>query len=86
MYYYNIFYTFVARDDLRLPRYLEKEKREKAEAKGRVEARDPDCPRGHVLLSESDRLAALTNAKKRKLPIIICIYHNLYIYFQLFNF
>ncbi|XP_034477836.1 uncharacterized protein LOC117784256 [Drosophila innubila] len=54
-----------SRDDLRLPRYLEKEKREKAEAKGRVEARDPDCPRGHVLLSEPDRLAALAGAKKR---------------------
>ncbi|KAM8712116.1 hypothetical protein ACLKA7_012612 [Drosophila subpalustris] len=54
-----------SRDDLRLPRYLEKEKREKAEGKGRTEARDPDCPRGHVLLSEPDRLTALAAAKKR---------------------
>ncbi|KAH8393436.1 hypothetical protein KR215_011424 [Drosophila sulfurigaster] len=54
-----------SRDDLRLPRYLEKEKRDKAEARERHEARDPDCPRGHVLLSEADRLAALAKAKQR---------------------
>ncbi|EDW00948.1 uncharacterized protein LOC6560429 [Drosophila grimshawi] len=56
-------YKLGSRDDLRLPRYLEKEKREKAEAKERMETRDPDCPRGHVLLSEQDRLAALAAAK-----------------------
>ncbi|KAH8418342.1 hypothetical protein KR222_000892 [Zaprionus bogoriensis] len=54
-----------SRDDLRLPRYLEKEKRDKAEAKERIEARDPDCPRGHVLLSEKERLEGLASAKKR---------------------
>ncbi|KAH8299753.1 hypothetical protein KR044_005476 [Drosophila immigrans] len=54
-----------SRDDLRLPRYLEKEKRDKAEARERHEARDPDCPHGHVLLSEADRLAALAQAKQR---------------------
>ncbi|KAH8371715.1 hypothetical protein KR093_008629 [Drosophila rubida] len=59
-----------SRDDLRLPRYLEKEKRDKAEARERHEARDPDCPRGHVLLSETDRLNALAKAKQRKLSLI----------------
>ncbi|XP_030559791.1 uncharacterized protein LOC115761910 [Drosophila novamexicana] len=54
-----------SRDDLRLPRYLEKEKREKAEAKELIDSRDPDCPRGHVLMSEPDRLAALATAKQR---------------------
>ncbi|EDW74605.1 uncharacterized protein Dwil_GK21321 [Drosophila willistoni] len=54
-----------ARDDVRLPRYLEKEKRDKAEAKLRADARDPDCPRGHIVLSEQDRLTNLNNAQKR---------------------
>ncbi|XP_064552098.1 uncharacterized protein LOC135437927 [Drosophila montana] len=58
-------YKLGSRDDLRLPRYLEKEKREKAEAQELIDSRDPDCPRGHVLLSEPDRLAALATAKQR---------------------
>ncbi|XP_044317918.1 uncharacterized protein LOC108041263 [Drosophila rhopaloa] len=52
-------------DEVRLPRYLEKQKREKAVAKQLAEAQDPDCPRGHVLLSDQDRLTHLTNAQKR---------------------
>ncbi|XP_033154615.1 uncharacterized protein LOC117137333 [Drosophila mauritiana] len=54
-----------SRDEVRLPRYLEKQKREKAMAKQLAESLDPDCPRGHVLLSDQDRLTHLTNAKKR---------------------
>ncbi|EDW46758.1 uncharacterized protein LOC6607997 [Drosophila sechellia] len=54
-----------SRDEVRLPRYLEKQKREKAVAKQLAESLDPDCPRGHVLLSDQDRLTHLTNAKKR---------------------
>ncbi|XP_030380353.1 uncharacterized protein LOC115628401 [Scaptodrosophila lebanonensis] len=54
-----------SRDEVRLPRYLEKEKREKAEAVKREIARDPDCPRGHVLLNEQERLAFLDSAKQR---------------------
>lgn len=61
----TIWYIFTARDDLRLPRYLEKEKRDKADAKEREEARDPECPRGHVLLTEEERLVGLAHAKKR---------------------
>ncbi|XP_017079293.1 uncharacterized protein LOC108113256 [Drosophila eugracilis] len=54
-----------SRDNVRLPRYLEKQKREKAVAKQLADSQDPDCPRGHVLLSDQDRLTHLTNAKKR---------------------
>ncbi|EDV36440.1 uncharacterized protein Dana_GF12958 [Drosophila ananassae] len=54
-----------SRDEVRLPKYLEKEKRERAEAKQRAESRDPDCPRGHVLLSDQERLSYLTGAQKR---------------------
>ncbi|EDV59689.1 uncharacterized protein LOC6542980 [Drosophila erecta] len=54
-----------SRDEVRLPRYLEKQKREKEVAKQLAESLDPDCPRGHVLLSDQDRLTHLTNAKKR---------------------
>jgi len=56
-----------ARDEVRLPRYLEKQKREKAVAKQLADSQDPDCPRGHVVLSDQDRLTHLTNAKKREL-------------------
>ncbi|KAI8037302.1 uncharacterized protein LOC128255750 [Drosophila gunungcola] len=54
-----------SRDEVRLPRYLEKQKREKAVAKQIADAQEPDCPRGHVLLSDQDRLTHLTNAQKR---------------------
>ncbi|KAH8253978.1 hypothetical protein KR032_007892 [Drosophila birchii] len=54
-----------SRDEVRLPRYLEKQKREKAEAKQLADMRDPDCPHGHVLLSDQDRLTYLNNAQKR---------------------
>ncbi|ALC40853.1 CG11125 [Drosophila busckii] len=54
-----------SRDNLLLPHYLEKEKREKAEAKERFVAKDPDCPQGHVLLSEAERLSALNGAQQR---------------------
>ncbi|KAH8285129.1 hypothetical protein KR054_005363 [Drosophila jambulina] len=54
-----------SRDEVRLPRYLEKQKREKAEAKHLADMKDPDCPRGHVLLSDEDRLTYLNNAQKR---------------------
>ncbi|XP_017049955.1 uncharacterized protein LOC108094034 [Drosophila ficusphila] len=54
-----------SRDEVRLPRYLEKQKREKAVAKQLADSQDPDCPRGHVLLSDQDRLTHLTNAQKR---------------------
>nr|XP_016940457.1 uncharacterized protein LOC108017818 [Drosophila suzukii] len=54
-----------SRDEVRLPRYLEKQKREKAVAKQLADSQDPDCPRGHVVLSDQDRLTHLTNAKKR---------------------
>ncbi|KAH8331404.1 hypothetical protein KR074_002683 [Drosophila pseudoananassae] len=54
-----------SRDELRLPKYLEKEKRERAEAKQRAESRDPDCPRGHILLTDEERLSYLTGAQKR---------------------
>ncbi|KAH8237410.1 hypothetical protein KR038_011267 [Drosophila bunnanda] len=59
-----------SRDEVRLPRYLEKQKREKAEAKQLADMRDPDCPRGHVLLSDQDRLTYLNNAQKREFNLL----------------
>ncbi|KAH8271506.1 hypothetical protein KR018_002199 [Drosophila ironensis] len=64
-----------SRDELRLPKYLEKEKREKAEAKQRLEARDPDCPRGHVVLSDQERLSYLTGAQKRYEQLVYELNH-----------
>ncbi|KAH8373114.1 hypothetical protein KR009_012123 [Drosophila setifemur] len=54
-----------SRDEVRLPRYLEKEKREKAEAKQLADLKDFDCPRGHILLTDQERLSYLTSAQKR---------------------
>lgn len=64
-----VFIYSTARDEVRLPRYLEKQKREKAEAKQLANLQDPDCPVGHVLLSDQDRLTYLTNAQKRELNL-----------------
>lgn len=76
--------AFTARDDLRLPRYLEKEKRERADAKERDDSRDPECPRGHVLMSEPDRLAALATAKNRGFRLPFSKFNAIYI-FEKFN-
>ncbi|XP_022227328.2 uncharacterized protein LOC111077381 [Drosophila obscura] len=56
-----------SRDQLRLPRYLEKKKRQSAAAAAKeiADAPDPDCPRGHCLLTEQERLSHLNSAQKR---------------------
>ncbi|SPP88811.1 uncharacterized protein LOC117590476 [Drosophila guanche] len=56
-----------SRDQLRLPRYLEKMKRESAAAlaKQLADTPDPDCPRGHSLLTEQERLGRLNSAQSR---------------------
>ncbi|XP_075169868.1 uncharacterized protein LOC142241908 [Haematobia irritans] len=58
-------YKLGSRDEIRLPRYLEKEKREKEEERQRVMAQDPNCPYGHYALSEEERLALLNGSKKK---------------------
>lgn len=57
-------YFYKDREDIRLPRYLEKEKREKEEERVRELSRDPNCPLGHYALAEEERLAALNSAQK----------------------
>lgn len=52
---------------MRLPRYLEKEKREKEEEHLREMSRDPNCPTGHYALSEEERLKALHKAEQSNL-------------------
>uniref|UniRef100_A0A1I8NL34 Enkurin domain-containing protein n=1 Tax=Musca domestica TaxID=7370 RepID=A0A1I8NL34_MUSDO len=63
-------YKFGSRDEIRLPRYLEKEKREKEEERQREISRDPNCPLGHYAISEAERLAALNAAEKKMESLI----------------
>lgn len=51
---------------MQLPRYLEREKREKEEQRLKEIQRDPHCPLGHFALSENERINALMNAEKSK--------------------
>lgn len=55
---------FKGREDIRLPRYLEKEKLEKEEERIRELAKDPNCPVGFYALSEEERLTALHKAQQ----------------------
>ncbi|XP_037945113.1 uncharacterized protein LOC119677727 [Teleopsis dalmanni] len=59
-----------SRDDIRLPRYLEKEKREKEEQRLQEMSRDPDCPDDHYVLSEEHRVSALMGAEKKYRTLI----------------
>uniref|UniRef100_A0A1A9UGJ3 Enkurin domain-containing protein n=1 Tax=Glossina austeni TaxID=7395 RepID=A0A1A9UGJ3_GLOAU len=61
---------FGARDDVRLPRYLEKEKRGKEEERLKELSRDTNCPIGHYTLSEEERIMALNNAKKKMSSLV----------------
>uniref|UniRef100_A0A034WHI7 Enkurin domain-containing protein 1 n=1 Tax=Bactrocera dorsalis TaxID=27457 RepID=A0A034WHI7_BACDO len=54
-----------SRDNISLPRYLEREKREKEEQRQRQSERDPNCPPGHYPLSDKERQAALQSAETR---------------------
>uniref|UniRef100_A0A1B0A1V7 Enkurin domain-containing protein n=1 Tax=Glossina pallidipes TaxID=7398 RepID=A0A1B0A1V7_GLOPL len=63
-------HKFRARDDVRLPRYLEKEKRGKEEERLKELSRDTNCPIGHYALSEDERLMALDNAKKKMSSLV----------------
>ncbi|XP_053962337.1 uncharacterized protein LOC128865935 isoform X1 [Anastrepha ludens] len=54
-----------SRDNLSLPRYLEREKREKEEQLQRQSERDPNCPPGHYPLPDKERQAALQSAETR---------------------
>ncbi|XP_073813196.1 uncharacterized protein [Musca autumnalis] len=58
-------YKLGSRDDIRLPKYLEREKREREEERQREISRDPNCPLGHYAITENERLAALNAAEKK---------------------
>ncbi|XP_065369700.1 uncharacterized protein LOC135961969 [Calliphora vicina] len=58
------------REDVRLPRYLEKEKREKEVERVRELSKDPNCPLGHYALTEEERLNALNKAKQKMASLI----------------
>ncbi|XP_013109043.2 probable serine/threonine-protein kinase DDB_G0280133 isoform X1 [Stomoxys calcitrans] len=64
-------YKLGSRDEIRLPRYLEKEKREKEEQRQRVISQDPNCPLGHYALSEEERVALLNGAKKKMESLVL---------------
>lgn len=58
-------YSTVSRKrDIKLPKYLEKEKREKEEQRLRDELKDPNCPAGHYALLEDERESCLKSAEK----------------------
>ncbi|KAI9589119.1 hypothetical protein GQX74_007288 [Glossina fuscipes] len=61
---------FGPRDEVRLPRYLEKEKRGKEEERLKELSRDTNCPVGHYALSEDERIMALNNAKKNMSTLV----------------
>ncbi|CAD7012192.1 uncharacterized protein LOC101451115 [Ceratitis capitata] len=54
-----------SRDNISLPRYLEREKREREEQRQRESERDPNCPPGHYPLTDKERQAALQSAETR---------------------
>lgn len=54
-----------SRREIRIPKYLEREKREKELQRIREMEKDPNCPAGHYVLSEDDRKAALTAAENK---------------------
>ncbi|XP_067626398.1 uncharacterized protein [Eurosta solidaginis] len=54
-----------SRDNLNLPRYLEREKREKEEQRQQQSEHDPNCPPGHYPLSDKERQEALHSAERR---------------------
>ncbi|XP_055390429.1 uncharacterized protein LOC129619279 [Condylostylus longicornis] len=56
--------TNTGRSDLKLPKYLEKEKREKELQRIKEMERDPDCPEGYTLLDEKTRLENLEVLQK----------------------
>lgn len=56
--------TVSRKRDIKLPRYLEKEKREKEEQRLRDEQKDPNCPAGHYALLEDERESCLKSAEK----------------------
>ncbi|KAI8122012.1 hypothetical protein FF38_02206 [Lucilia cuprina] len=58
------------REDVRLPRYLEKEKREKKEERMRELTKDPNCPSGHYALTEEERLKVLHKAQQKMSSLI----------------
>uniref|UniRef100_A0A1A9W1Y7 Enkurin domain-containing protein n=1 Tax=Glossina brevipalpis TaxID=37001 RepID=A0A1A9W1Y7_9MUSC len=63
------------RDNVRLPRYLEKEKRDKANERLKELSRDISCPDGHYALSEEERIRALNNAKKKTSTLVAELNH-----------
>lgn len=52
--------------DVRLPRYLEKEKRAKEEERERQANRDPNCPFGHYAMDDDLRVQHLIKAQRSK--------------------
>uniref|UniRef100_A0A1B0BAN7 Enkurin domain-containing protein n=1 Tax=Glossina palpalis gambiensis TaxID=67801 RepID=A0A1B0BAN7_9MUSC len=59
-----------SRDSIRLPRYLQKEKREKEEERLKELSRDINCPFGHYALTEEERVIALNNAEKKMSSLV----------------
>ncbi|XP_055855073.1 uncharacterized protein LOC129918506 [Episyrphus balteatus] len=53
------------RQDVRLPKYLERQKREKEEQKQKELQRDRNCPFGYEPLTEEERIKALNIAQKK---------------------
>lgn len=49
---------------MRLPRYLEKEKRAKEEELQRQATRDPNCPFGHYAMDDDLRVQHLIKAQR----------------------
>uniref|UniRef100_A0A1B0G1H7 Enkurin domain-containing protein n=1 Tax=Glossina morsitans morsitans TaxID=37546 RepID=A0A1B0G1H7_GLOMM len=59
-----------SRDSIRLPRYLQKEKREKEEERLKKLSRDINCPFGHYALTEEERVTALNNAEQKMSSLV----------------
>lgn len=64
--YFFCSYKTKDRQDVRLPKYLEKQKREREELKQKELLRDRSCPLGYEPLTEEERLKALNTAQKSK--------------------
>lgn len=52
--------------NIKLPKYLQREKMEKEEQRLREELRDPNCPPNHYAISEEERNSLLKTAEKSK--------------------
>lgn len=60
--------------DIKLPRYLEKEKRDKEQQRLKEELKDPNCPPGHYALENVERESLLKSAEKSKYNFSKCLF------------